>query len=88
MDGDGERKMKIYWHNDQKNIIGKNVRLLRKNLKMTQKELANKLQLLGYEFDRLTIVRIESGDRFVADYEVKALSEALVVDISSLYADK
>ena len=77
--------MKIYWHDGRKNIIGNNVRALRKQAMLTQKQLASKIQLLGYEFDRLTILRIESGDRFVADYEVKALAEGLGVDIQALY---
>ena len=77
--------MKIYWHNGRKNIIGNTVRRLRINAEITQKQLAAKIQLLGYEFDRLTVLRIESGDRFVADYEVKALAEALNVNISLLY---
>jgi len=78
--------MKIYWHEGRKNIIGENVRMFRLKMKLTQKQLATKIQLLGYEFDRLTILRIESGDRFVADYEVKALAEGLGVDIQSLYS--
>ena len=77
--------MKIYWHDGRKNIIGINVRKLRIKAKLTQKELAEKIQLLGYDFDRLTILRIESGNRFVADYEVKAISEALKIEIRSLY---
>lgn len=68
--------MKIYWYGDSKNIIGERVRELRKNYnpKLTQKELAVKLQLMGYEFSELTILRIENGKRFVPDYEVKALA--------------
>ena len=77
--------MKIYRHNGRKNIIGCNVRKLRHNAKMTQEQLAARLQVSGYEFDRLTIVRIEAGNRFIADYEVKALSEALNVGIGKLY---
>jgi len=77
--------MKIYWHEGRKNVIGKNVRKLRKLAKLTQKQLAEKIQLLGYEFDRLTVLRIETGDRFVADYEVYALAEGLDVEISTLY---
>ena len=77
--------MKIYWHDGRKNIVGNNVRRFRTTAGMTQKQLAAKIQLLGYEFDRLTVLRIESGDRFVADYEVKALSEVLDVDIRALY---
>lgn len=77
--------MKIYWHDGRKNIIGNNVRYLRTKNNLTQKQLAAKVQLLGFEFDRLTILRMESGDRFIADYEVKALAEALNVEIQGLY---
>jgi transcriptional regulator with XRE-family HTH domain len=77
--------MKIYWHEGKKNIIGNNVFILRKKSKMTQKELSEKLQLAGYDFDRLTVGRIESGDRFVADYEVKALAEVFYISINDLF---
>lgn len=77
--------MKIYWHEGKKNIIGSNVRKLRKEAKLTQKALAERLQLAGYEFDRLTIGRIETDDRFVADFEVKALAEALNVAYEKLF---
>ncbi len=52
---------------------------------LTQKGLAEKLQLMGYDFDRLTIQRIEAGTRFVADYEVQALAKALGVEIAELF---
>jgi len=81
----GWYRVKIYWHEGRKNIIGENVRKFRTQSKITQKQLAEKIQLLGYEFDRLTILRIESGDRFVADYEVKAIALGLGVSIQSLY---
>jgi len=77
--------MKIYWHEGRKNIIGANLRKLRKDANLTQNQLAAKIQLLGYELDRLTILRIEAGNRFVADYEVKALAEGLDVSILDLY---
>lgn len=79
--------MRIYWHEGKKNIIGDNVRKLRKKAQMTQKALAERLQLAGYEFDRLTIGRIESGDRFVSDFEVKALVEALNTSYEELLND-
>ena len=78
--------MKIYWHNNRKNITGTNVRRYRKSAELTQAQLAEKLQLMGYEFDRLTIGRIENGDRFVADYEVDALAKALGVSLDDLLA--
>lgn len=38
--------MKIYWNGTSKNIIGSNLKKLRKNAGMTQKMLAEKLQLV------------------------------------------
>jgi transcriptional regulator with XRE-family HTH domain len=76
--------MKIYWDGRNKNIIGAKVRQLRLERKMTQKQLAARLQLDGHEFSDLTVLRIESGKRFVADYELKALAKALGVSYSDL----
>ena len=69
--------MKIYWNkeNNSKNIIGQRVKELRTERHMSQKALAEQLQLAGYEFSDLTILRIEQGSRFVPDYEVVALAE-------------
>ena len=49
--------MKIYWNGISKNVIGPQVKLLRKGHKppLTQKALAEMLQQAGYEFDSLTI---------------------------------
>lgn len=48
--------MKIYWDGKSKNIIGPKIKELRKGRKLTQKALAEKLQLEGYEFSDLTIL--------------------------------
>ena len=69
--------MIIYWDKETKtkNRIGKRVKELRTEKKLSQKALAEKLQLAGYEFNDLTILRIEQGTRFVPDYEVVAIAE-------------
>jgi transcriptional regulator with XRE-family HTH domain len=67
--------MKIYWNGESKNIIGNKIKSLRKTANLTQKELAEKLQLEGHEFSDLTILRIEQGKRFVPDYEIVALAD-------------
>ena len=67
--------MKIYWDGNAKNIIGGKVKRLRKEKKLTQKALAEKLQLEGHEFSDLTILRIEQGKRFVPDYEIVILAD-------------
>ena len=76
--------MKIYWNGTAKNVIGPSVRALRKQRHLSQKALAEKLQLMGYEFNDLTILRIEQGTRFVADYEVRALAAFFQVSADDL----
>jgi len=76
--------MKIYWDGQSKNIIGEKVRSFRKDRGWTQKQLSEKLQLEGFEFSELTVLRIEKGLRFVPDYELKALSKALGVSYEAL----
>lgn len=58
-----------------RNICGKSVFRLRKEAipKMSQRILAEKMQLLGVDIDKNAIQRIESGQRFVTDIELKAL---------------
>lgn len=79
--------MKIYWTGESKNIIGPRVRQLRQSQGLTQKNLAEKLQLLGYDLTDLTVLRIENGTRFVADYEVKALAQVLGVSCGELLGE-
>ena len=66
-----------YWNkeNNSKNLIGHRVKELRTDKQLSQKALAEQLQLAGYEFSDLTVLRIEQGTRFVPDYEVVALAE-------------
>lgn len=69
--------IKIYWNKESnsKNIIGHRVKELRLEKHLSQKGLAEQLQLAGYEFSDLTVLRIEQGTRFVPDYEVVALAQ-------------
>ncbi len=76
--------MKIYWNGKSKNIIGNNVKKLRKQRNISQKAMAEKLQLNGFEFSDLTILRIEQGTRFVPDYEVVAIAEFFGVTTDEL----
>lgn len=76
--------MKIYWNRKSKNIIGNNIKKLRKAKGITQKVLAEKLQLEGFEFSDLTILRIEQGKRFVPDYEIVILADFFGVTTDEL----
>ena len=57
------------------NICGKKIAKLRKNLKISQRILADKLQLSGLDVDKNAIQRIECGKRFVTDIELVAFSK-------------
>ena len=59
------------------NICGVNVAKYRKELKLSQRALADKLQLLGLDIDKNAIQRIESGQRFITDIELPALCAVL-----------
>lgn len=80
------KRMIIYWdkNTNSKNRIGKRVKELRIAKKLSQKALAEQLQLAGYEFNDLTVLRIEQGIRFVPDYEVVALAEYFQVSCDYL----
>ena len=49
--------MKIYWYEGSKNIIGLQVKCLRKSHKWTQKVLTEKLQVLGYASNILAVLK-------------------------------
>lgn len=82
--------IKIYWNkeNNSKNLVGKRVRELRTERQLSQRALAEQLQLAGYEFNDLTVLRIEQGTRFVPDYEVVALAEFFHVSCDYLLGMK
>ena len=76
--------MKIYDYNGKKNISGKRIRECRRKAGMTQAELAAQLQLSGITLENNCVNRIESGARFVADYELLVLSEIFGVTMEDL----
>lgn len=71
--------MKIYDFDGKKNICGERVKAARKKLKLSQANLAAKLQLEEVILERDSVSRIEIGTRFVADYEIVALCKVLKV---------
>lgn len=66
------------------NICGKNIAALRKNLKISQRILADKLQLLGLDVDKNAIQRIECGKRFVTDIELVEFSKIFDTTVDEL----
>ncbi len=56
------------------NICGKNIKIRRKEMGISQRELADKLQIAGLDLDKNAIQRIECGKRFVTDIEIKTIA--------------
>ena len=70
---------------DKMNMVGHNVKKLRKKNKMSQQELSNKLELLGVYVCRGSVSRIEDKSRTVTDIELFAIANVLGVTVSELY---
>ena len=67
------------------NICGLKIKEYRKQVKsFSQKKLADALQLNGLDIDKNAIQRIESGQRFVTDIELKAIAKVLNVSYDQL----
>lgn len=75
--------------NGRNNICGEAVQRYRKRMapKMSQRMLADKLQLGGIDVDKNAVQRIESGQRFITDIELKAIADALGVSVLQLYGN-
>lgn len=71
----------------RKNLISKNLILLRAKHKLSQRDLAHQLQLAGYDIDKNVITRIETGKRYVTDIEIKALCDLFHVSFEELIKD-
>ena len=71
--------MKIYDYNGKKNICGDRVREARQKQRISQSDLAARLQIESVILERDCISRIEIGTRFVTDYEIIVLAKCLRV---------
>ena len=67
-----------------KNLIGERLKLLRADAKLSQRDLANRLQLIGIDMDKNVITRIETNKRYVTDFELQALKEIFNVSYDYL----
>lgn len=62
--------MKITKYNNYKNICGSKLKELRKQAKLSQQDLAEKLQLEGIDLTSKEISKIENNKRLVQDFEL------------------
>jgi transcriptional regulator with XRE-family HTH domain len=69
--------MKALDYEGRRNVSGERVRQKRAERKITQAELAARVQCEGAALEQDAISRIELGQRMVQDYELRALAEVL-----------
>ena len=70
--------------NHRNNICGINVAKLRKAIRISQRELADRLCGIGLEIDKNAVQRIESGQRFVTDIEMIYLAKIFSTTVEDL----
>ena len=76
--------LKIYDFDGYRNISGDRIHQARILKQLSQSDLAARMQTMGIDIGREAISRIETGDRFVTDYELMAFAEVLGVSIDWL----
>lgn len=72
----------------ERNIVGRRIKEARLKCKppVSQEDLAARLAARGVYFDRSAISRMEAQRRFVRDYEIAAIADALNVRIEWLFS--
>lgn len=69
------------------NVVGRAVAKIRNQKGLSQSDLATACQVAGWDVSRESIAKIESGFRWVGDFEVIKLARILQVSISDLFPD-
>ena len=76
--------MKIYDFDGMKNISGDRIHQARTTMRLSQADLAARMQVNGVTIEREAISKIETGDRFVTDYELMVFAKVLNVSMEWL----
>lgn len=80
--------MKIIKYNNLKNISGNKLKELRKKNKMSQQDLAEKLQLEGVDLTSKEISKIETNNRLVQDFELFAFAKIFKISADEFNVEK
>ncbi len=70
--------------NGRNNVCGNRIAVRRKELKKSQRQLADMLQLSGLDIDKNAVQRIEAGKRFVTDVELVYFANVLNMTFDEL----
>ena len=69
------------------NIVGSNIKKYREAKGISQRDLANRLNLIGVNLYNSDISRIESHTLFIRDFEQKAICQVLNISYEQLFED-
>ncbi len=72
----------------EKNLISQRLIALRKKHNLSQRDLAHKLQLAGFDIDKNVITRIETNKRYVTDIELQAFCKIFNITYDYLIEGK
>lgn len=64
--------------------IGSNIKMIRKQKKIKQIDLVRKMQLMGIDITRESLVKIERGIQHIYSSQLKAIKEILEVSYDEL----
>lgn len=67
--------------------LGRNIQTIRMEKNMTQKEVIEKLELMGGAMSRSTLANIEAGRRNIKAGDLKALKILFDVDYEEFFKD-
>ena len=68
-----------------RNVVGPQVRRIRRQQRLSQAKLVLRCQLAGFDISRESLAKVEGGWRVVSDLEVLLLADALGVPFASLF---
>ena len=84
----GGDALKIYDFRGKKNISGDRIHQARTAMRLSQADLAARMQVNGVTIEREAISKIETGDRFITDYELMVFSRVLGVSVNWLMGEQ
>lgn len=80
--------VKIYDYHGKKNLCGDRIHQARTTQRMSQSDLAVRMPVNGVVIEREAISKIETGDRFVTDYELLVFAKVLGMSVDWLLVDR
>jgi DNA-binding helix-turn-helix protein len=79
--------MKFKKINGKSNVIGKNIKKYRELRQYTQRELSDKIALLGIDIYHSDISLIENNKLFLKDFEIIAFCKVLGISYDQIFED-